>query len=735
MSEQSNTINQPLLIEIGCEELPPAQVPALGRRLFIKIKAALHDKGFHSATIDPIRENWQTPRRLVIFIDKITPLHHPNITITDVIPGPQVKDAYNTDGTPNKNAKGFARAHGVSVDDLRSKGGRLVVLRPQVSPDPISLAQCLPDIIQQALQAATKNISKTMYWGDNNQFQFVRPLRWLCILHGDQVIDAELYGVRAGRSSYGHRRAGNPTIELERADHYQEELERESNGGIIIDFKQRQEIIQRQLNEVLKTIPAAAAVSNDEQTRQQLTTIAAMSESPYALLVPFERSFLSLPQDIIVTVLKDGLNALTVHDRQGHLLPYFISILDGRVQHQEPVRRAYQRVVHARLNDAQFFFKRDRQKSLLAHGAGLDGLILQKQLGHYADKTKRLQKLMCELAPLFRINREHAERSAQLCKCDLLTEMVGEFPTLQGLVGSFYARHDGEKEAVVNAIGEHYRPLYTTDALPASSAGLALSLADKTDTLVGLLGIGYELSSSRDPYGLRRAATGIVRILFEHEIELGVKSLLQQAQQNYGQAIEACTDRAFAYLVERLQYCLMAGEKAAQYCYDFSVVEAVMRVHKSDHWGGLKRKLHAVQEFVVHPEAPELILANKRIANILQHHLGQEIHEQELRLPAERDLYTAYQQCAPQIRQLNERQEYRPALQKLAQLHILVNRFFDEVMVMSERPTERNNRLALLAAIRNLFLHIADFSCIAVDVKRNSSSMKKAAETKHSPTQ
>ena len=704
-AEQLDRGNKTLLIEIGCEELPASRLPQLGATLVSELIQKIRAAEFAIGDNDPIRTlRLQTPRRIVLYIEKLFD-NDSSFTTTSIRSGPKLEHALNKDGTPNEQGKGFARSCGVDFSKLKHEQGRLVYIEPS-KPKP-NLDQCLPEILQRAVKETMKKIGgRTMHWDAKSQFQFARPIRWLCILYGRQVVDAELYGVRSGRETYGHRHAGRLAIRLEHAGQYEEALKKKRNGNVVLDFKERRQLIEQQLEKAAADAAEAATCAYDHK---QLETAAAMTESPHAMRAQFEVHYLALPDEVIVAALKDHLSAFTLRDQRGRLLPYFICILDGEIEDLEPVRQAYERVVSARLNDAKFFYERDRQQTLAEREKALDGLVFQKPLGHYADKAKRLQKLMRRLAPAFGIDGDNAERSARLCKCDLLSEVVGEFPALQGVMGGFYARKDGEQEAVAEAISEHYRPAYADDGLPSNMGGLALSLADKTDTFIGLLGAGYKLDSSRDPYGLRRMAAGIVRILFEEEIDLDLKGLLHAAWQGYDQSIKNCTAQAFHYLLARLHAYLISIEKdTGSFRYESGVITSEVLMKKPSHWMHLKQKVSALQDFIEQrPEAAELVMANKRIANILEQGEGgqQEVAEAELTMAAEKNLY----QACEKVRGLYNQRKYEQVMTKLAELPLPINRFLDEVMVMSENQRKRNNRLALLYTVRELSLQMEEF--------------------------
>ena len=420
--------------------------------------------------------------------------------------------------------------------------------------------------------------------------------------------------------------------------------------------------------------------------------------------------------EVISVVLKDTMAALTVLTKRGRLLPYFIVVLDGRIKNTKPVVQAYQRVVSARLNDAQFFLARDQQKDLADRLAELDKLMVHKTLGSYADKTKRLKNIIVELCAPFKLDKKQAVRSAQLSKCDLLTEMVMEFPDLQGLIGGHYAHKNGEPLEVTTAIAAHYRPAYAGDDLPDSALAGALALADKSDTLIGLLATGHQPSGSRDPYGLRRLAAGIVRILFKSEIDLSISQWLETVSQAYSMPLQTNHQQTQTYLLETLENYLRSSrinkQTHSKPRYTPEVVSALMAI-KPDNWQHLKKRLTALQYFVDRSRIERLVMANKRMHNILKKQ-GQlsttKINEQDLSEAKEQALYQAYKTHQPSFQQAIQTQNYAQALKTLNQLGRPIDAFFAEVMVMDKDANKRANRLALLHNIQQMFLHIADFS-------------------------
>ena len=680
-----------LLIEIGTEELPPklvmndviAFVSELGFRLE-------HEKFLASAPSDipPL----QGLRRIAVKVKDVA-AQQPQETVERKGPSAAKIDAGDA------AVQGFAKSCGVGVSELTLRDGRLFC---HAKTGGKSLAEVLSKLLPALLNQI--RISRPMRWGAG-EHAFARPVRWLCVLHGDKVIDCELFGVKSGRLTYGHRHHCPEPLELESADGYEEDLR--DKGHVIVNFAERGEQIEDALQEKGHAVAAG-------ETHSLLEEVTASTEWPQALDASFDKAFLALPPEVITQTLEHALKVFTKQDEKGRLLPEFTIIADVESKNPKTIIHGYENVARARLEDAKFFFEQDRKTSLEDRRPMLERTLFQEKLGTLADKAKRLETLADFLAPLCGASPEHTRRAAQLCKCDLGTGLVGEYPGLQGIMGGYYAAADGEDEKVAAAIREHYLPRGRDD-MPASAGGAALALADKVDTLVGFWSINLKPSGSKDPYGLRRAANGILRILIKRGIDLEVKELIDKAAARYKAGDDLKKD-LHSYMVEQLcSYDFVQSfSRHAGTGFDRvkAVTEIVMNMENlrpSDFFS----RLDAVASFIKDPAADSLIAANKRIWNILKKASGDipdKPDQDAMTEDAERDLFKAVEDRRKKFDRQFEKRDYLDAMKTLAELREPIDCFFDKVMVMSDNESERNNRLALLTDIRSLFLKIADFS-------------------------
>jgi glycyl-tRNA synthetase beta chain len=683
-----------LLIEIGTEELPPKSLYTLAEdfeRAFLEelMKAELAFGKVH---------RYATPRRLALLIRDL-PLQQPDRR--KEWRGPALNLAFDREGKPTKAALGFAHSHGVEISDLQTlktdKGAWLM----HVSLEPGAItAALIPKLLATTL--ANLPIPKRMRWG-NRDDEFVRPVHWLVLLLGDAVIPVTLFGVSAGRDTRGHRFHHPDPLYIPEPVAYADLLAAE--GKVIADFNKRREIIRQQAETIARKAGGRALI--DANLLDEVTSLV---EWPVALLGNFEQRFLDVPAEALITTMQDNQRYFPVTDMAGQLMPHFITVanLESRDPHQ--VLAGNERVIRPRFSDAEFFWLQDRKHPLANHREALKQVVFQQRLGSLYEKSERVAKLARFIATRSNANPVWAERAARLFKCDLLTQMVQEFPELQGIMGRYYARHDGEAKEVAQALEEHYRPRFAGDALPHTPTGMTIALAERLDTLVGIFAIGQPPSGNKDPFALRRAALGVLRILIEGELDLDLEELLEQAAKFFdaGLKAEPAIEPVFDFIMERLRsYYQEQGIRP-------DTVEAVLSCRPTCPLD-CERRIRALARFRTLPEAQSLAAANKRIRNILKQVEGTlpfKIRPDFLREEAEQILAGRLAELSSEVIPFMEAGLYSEALTRLAALREPVDSFFDHVMVMTEEMNLRNNRIALLNELESLFLRIADFSCL-----------------------
>jgi glycyl-tRNA synthetase beta chain len=689
------TDTRDLLIELGTEELPPKSLKALIESFEAGIKQGLEkaELGF-----DAIR-SYAAPRRMAVIVDGLQTRQQDRLVERR---GPAVASAFDDDGNPTKALEGFARSCGVTVNDLEKvetdKGAWLVFKQQQIGAETSSL---ISDILQQALNDLP--IAKRMRWGALPG-EFVRPVHWLVLLFGDDVIPVELLGVTSGRETRGHRFHHPEAIRIQSAQTYAPQLETE--GHVIVDRAIRREAIRGQVLELATKLGGEAVINED-----LLDEVTGLVEWPVALSGSFDKRFLELPAEALISSMEEHQKYFAVRDTSGDLLPYFITICNIESRDPAQVIAGNERVILPRLSDAAFFWETDRKRPLADRQAQLKTIVFQNKLGTVFDKSARVGKLAGQIATLIGGDAGLAERAANLAKCDLVTEMVGEFPDLQGIMGRYYAKLDGEHADVAEALDEQYLPRFSGDQLPQTKTGLSVSLAEKLDTLVGLFGIGQPPTGVKDPFALRRAALGALRIIIESKLDVDLVELLNFAQQQFnGQLTEAdVVEQVTSYLLERLRgYATERGYKS-------DVFEAVIAVKPTKPLDFMQR-LDAVAVFRQMEQAEALAAANKRIANILRKNDAEgelaEIDNSLLVEPAEKALADSIKTVKADVAPLMANSDYKAALTVLANTRETVDGFFDTVMVMADDAAIRQNRLALLNQTRALFLGVADISSL-----------------------
>lgn len=692
-----------LLVEIGTEELPPAALADLGKAFRDEVVSGLKAAplGFGESGV-----RWfATPRRLAVLVEALE-LKQPDSGGTRY--GPSVDVAFDGEGNPTKAAEGFARSVGARVADLRQeetdKGTKLAY---EVTEKGKPAHELVPGIVEQALQRLP--VPRRMRWGDGDA-TFVRPVHWLVMLLGDEVVPATLYGITADRWTRGHRFHAPDPVHLDNAGDYENALRQ---ACVIADFAERRGAIEKQVAAEAEKAggePAASAALWDEVT--------ALTEWPSAIAGRFDRAFLELPPEVITTTLEHHQYFFPVRETGGGALTeHFVGVANLESRQPAVVRQGYERVIRPRLADARFFYEQDRKESLAERLPALEGMLFQKQLGSLLDKTRRNMHLARSVAESLGLDAPRATRAAELAKCDLVTLMVGEFPELQGTMGGYYAAHDGEPDAVATAVAEHYRPRFAGDAIPASPAGRVAALADKVDTLVGIFAAGLKPTGTKDPFSLRRQALGVCRILIEGELDVDLEALIAEAGEALADrvAVDAETRGAVLdYILERLRgYYADRG-------VGHDVFEAVLATRPT-RLLDFDRRLKACRAFRALPEAAALAAANKRIRNILKQAGeldGTTLDTNLVEAGEERDLADAVVAKADRIEPLMAERDYERALTELAGLRDAVDAFFDHVMVMAEDEQLRRNRLALLAQMNRMFLGIADVSRLELEDAR-----------------
>lgn len=685
-------MSRDLLVEIGTEELPPRALRTLSQAFADNLAGGLGKAPLKFGSLKP----FASPRRLAVLVrglDEQTPDQDIERR------GPALQAAFDEDGCPTRAAEGFARSCGVTVEDLdtlESDKGTWLVYRTHQAGQPA--ASLVPDLVHQALEALP--IPRRMRWGDGDA-QFVRPVHWAVLLFGEEVIDAEILGVRTGRASRGHRFHHPRPIDIPAPAEYEVLLE--SEGRVIADFDRRAETVRARVEAAALELQGRAVIDP-----ALLDEVTAMVEWPVAVAGRFEERFLAVPHEALISTMSANQKYFHLVDGGDRLLPYFITVSNIESRDPDVVRAGNERVIRPRFADAEFFWNQDRKERLDSRLPRLKSVVFEQRLGSLFDKTRRVEKLASHIAKALGSDTSLAARAAELSKCDLLTDMVTEFPGLQGIMGRYYAEHDGEDPAVCRALDDYYRPRHAGDTLPDEATSQALALADRLDTLVGIFAIGQIPTGDKDPYALRRAALGLLRILIEKQLDLDLKQLLKQAAAGYPKGLAAgkAIEPVLGFVTDRLRaYYQDQGIRP-------DVIEAVTAL-RPGRPVDMDRRIRAVAAFRQLPEAQSLAAANKRIGNILRKvegRLPDKVKPELLEAPAEQKLYEALTALDAEVTRQLQAGEYEPALQRLATLREAVDTFFDEVMVMDEDAGLRNNRIALLNRLHGLFLRVADIS-------------------------
>jgi glycyl-tRNA synthetase beta chain len=681
-----------LLIEIGTEELPPKALLKLSNAFTGGITDGLMKAELSFNAI----ESFASPRRLAVVVKGLDSAQADKEVERR---GPAVAAAYDADGKPTKATEGFARSCGVTADQLETlktdKGDWLAYRSTQKGQ---ATAELIPAILIDALNKLP--IPKRMRWGDLDS-EFVRPVHWVVLLFGDEVIDTEILSVRSGRDTWGHRFHYPDPICISEPSGYAAILK--DTGKVLADFAERRELIRQQVTDAAKAAGGTAVI--DESLLEEVTGLV---EWPTAVVGSFEKRFLDVPPECLISAMKGHQKYFHMVDDAGKLMPNFITLSNIDSRHPEYVREGNERVIRPRLTDADFFWNQDRKQKLEAYSESLKSVVFQQKLGTVYDKSQRVADLAAKIATMIGGDAKLASRAATLAKCDLMSNMVGEFPELQGIMGRYYAQHDGEPSEVAAALDEQYMPRFAGDALPQSKTGHSLAIADKLDTLIGIFGIGQLPSGDKDPFALRRAALGALRIIIEQRLDLDLLEMLNHASASNKGLFDndSVTIQVFDFMMGRLK-AYYQEQSIAPDTFEAVLVQRPTRPLDFD------ARLKAVTAFRQLSEAESLAAANKRISNILkksEESIPTKVDDKLLQESAEKALHKDIEAMAKKVAPLFTKRDYESALKQLAGLREVVDNFFDQVMVMAEDPKIRANRLALLGQLRGLFLEVADLS-------------------------
>jgi glycyl-tRNA synthetase beta chain len=687
------------LVEVGTEELPPKALRELEQAFASGVKAGLAQAGLAYGDV----QSFATPRRIAVLVKRLAS-RQPEQNVKRR--GPPVTAAFDASGQPTRAATAFAESCGTPIESLQrldeGKGQFLFYIGTKAGTDAVAL---LPGIVQSSLDALP--IPKRMRWGSGTA-EFVRPVHWLVMLYGKDVVPASVLDVPAGNTTRGHRFLAPKEIRLSSPSSYAKALR--ERGRVIADFTERREAIRAGVTAKAEELGGRAVMDD-----ALLDEVTALVEWPVPLAARFEDRFLELPREVLIATLQDHQRYFPIANATGGLMSWFITVSNIESRDPAQVRAGNERVVRPRLADAAFFWAQDRKQPLSTRREGLDKVTFQTKLGSLGDKTKRVRALAGEIATNLGRDRAAAERAAELCKCDLLTSLVGEFPELQGVMGGYYALADGESAEVAAAVREHYLPRGAGDVLPSTDAGVAVSVADKLDTLAGIFAVGQKPTGAKDPFGLRRAAIGILRTLIEKRLDVDLRTLIDRAVALQPVQGERVAEDIYEYVMERLRAYYL--DNAASVMPESKPIttemfDAVLATQPRSPLD-FDARLRALSAFLEMPEATSLTAANKRIANILRKSdsvASAQVNTDALREPAEVRLFDSMRALRESVASATSRREYTAALGQLAQLRPAVDGFFDQVMVNAEDPQLRANRLTLLAELRGLFGGVADLS-------------------------
>ena len=684
---------QNFLVEIGTEELPPKALKTLATSFADNVEAELNQAGL---SFDKI-EWFAAPRRLAVKVLNLA-TQQPSKEIEKR--GPAVSAAFDAEGKPTKAAEGWARGCGITVEQaerIATDKGEWLVHRAKIEGQPTK--NLLNDIVANAL--AKLPIPKPMRWADKT-VQFIRPVHTVTMLLGDELIEGEILGVASARIIRGHRFLGEKEFEIQHADQYPQLLR--EKGSVVADFNERKAEILAKSQAKATALGGVADI--EESLLEEVTSLV---EYPNVLAAKFEERFLAVPAEALVYTMKGDQKYFPIYDKDGKLLPHFIFVSNINPDDPTAIIEGNEKVVRPRLTDAEFFFKTDLKQKLVDRLPRLETVLFQQQLGTLKDKTDRIEQLAGEIAKQIGADEAKAKRAGLLSKCDLMTNMVFEFTDTQGVMGMHYARHDGEDEEVAVALNEQYMPRFAGDELPKSLVASAVALADKFDTLTGIFGIGQAPKGSADPFALRRAALGALRIIVEKNLPLDLEDLVKKSAALFGDKLT--NSNVVADVVD-----FMLGRFRAWYQDEGIAVDVIQAVlaRRPTRPADFDARVRAVSHFRTLDSAEALAAANKRVANILAKAEG-DIGAIDVALcvePAEQVLAQSVLSLAKEVQPLIAQGEYTAVLDKLAGLRQPVDNFFDNVMVNAEDAKLRQNRLAILNTLQGLFLQVADISLL-----------------------
>ena len=677
------------LVELGTEELPPKTLKNLGQAFLSGVEKGLKAAGlsYSSARI------YAAPRRLAVLVEQLAS-QQPDRSVN--LDGPPVQAAFNAEGQPTQAALGFAKKCGVDLAQIDASGPKLKFSQ-NIAGQPA--ASLLPGIVETSLNELP--IAKRMRWGARKT-EFVRPTQWLVMLFGDEVIDCEILAQKAGRLSRGHRFHHPDQVRISKPSTYLEDLR---SAYVLADLNERRALISARVAELAAEQQGTAIVPAD-----LLDEVSSLVEWPVPLVCSFEERFLEVPQEALITTMQDNQKYFCLLDAHGKLLPRFITVANVESKDPAQIISGNEKVVRPRLTDAELFFKQDKKHSLESLNQRLANVVFQAQLGSVFDKAQRVSALAGFIATRIGGDATRAARAGLLSKCDLASEMVGEFPEMQGVAGYYYAKHDGEADDVALALNEQYMPRGAGAELPSTLTGAAVAVADKLDTLVGIFGIGMLPTGSKDPYALRRAALGVLRILIEKQLDLDLAEAIEFAIEQFEGKVKAegLGLQVHDFIFDRLR------ARYEDEGVDVAVYQAVRALSPTAPLD-FDQRVQAVQAFRARSEAAALAAANKRVSNLLGKFDGEvpEVVANALLLePAEQALAQAVFVAAKAVAPLAAARQYRETLEQLASLREPVDAFFEAVLVNADDAEVRANRYALLAQLRGLFLGVADISLL-----------------------
>ena len=693
LTRENKMTTQNFLVEIGTEELPPKALKTLATSFADNVEAELNQAGL---SFDKI-EWFAAPRRLAVKVLNLA-TQQPSKEIEKR--GPAVSAAFDAEGKPTKAAEGWARGCGITVEQaerIATDKGEWLVHRAKIEGQPTK--NLLNDIVANAL--AKLPIPKPMRWADKT-VQFIRPVHTVTMLLGDELIEGEILGVASARTIRGHRFLGEKEFEIQHADQYPQLLR--EKGSVVADFNERKAEILAKSQAKATALGGVADI--EESLLEEVTSLV---EYPNVLAAKFEERFLAVPAEALVYTMKGDQKYFPIYDKDGKLLPHFIFVSNINPEDPTAIIEGNEKVVRPRLTDAEFFFKTDLKQKLVDRLPRLETVLFQQQLGTLKDKTDRIEQLAGEIAKQIGADEAKAKRAGLLSKCDLMTNMVFEFTDTQGVMGMHYARHDGEDEEVAVALNEQYMPRFAGDELPKSLVASAVALADKFDTLTGIFGIGQAPKGSADPFALRRAALGALRIIVEKNLPLDLEDVVKKSAALFGDKLT--NQNVVADVVD-----FMLGRFRAWYQDEGIAVDVIQSVlaRRPTRPADFDARVRAVSHFRTLDSAEALAAANKRVSNILAKAdaaIG-EINLTACVEPAEKALAEAVLALRTEVQPLIAQGDYTAVLDKLANLRAPVDSFFDNVMVNAEDPALRQNRLAILNTLQGLFLQVADISLL-----------------------